>query len=47
MSVHERGVPMAGGVRSEGDLNALAALGLEGAVVGRALLEGAVALPEG
>ena len=43
------GLPVlaAGGVRSEGDLNALAALGLEGAVVGRALLEGAVALPEG
>lgn len=29
----------AGGVRSQGDLDALAALGLEGAVVGRALLE--------
>jgi phosphoribosylformimino-5-aminoimidazole carboxamide ribotide isomerase len=29
----------AGGVRSRGDLDALAALGLEGAVVGRALLE--------
>ena len=43
------GLPVlaAGGVRSEGDLNALAALGLEGAVVGRALLEGAVSLPEG
>jgi phosphoribosylformimino-5-aminoimidazole carboxamide ribotide isomerase len=34
----------AGGVRSESDLQALAALGLEGAVVGRALLTGAVAL---
>jgi phosphoribosylformimino-5-aminoimidazole carboxamide ribotide isomerase len=42
------GLPVlaAGGVRSESDLNALAALGLEGAVVGRALLEGAVSLPE-
>ncbi len=29
----------AGGVRSQEDLDALAALGLEGAVVGRALLE--------
>ena len=34
----------AGGIRSEDDLDALAALGLEGAVVGRALLEGAVHL---
>jgi phosphoribosylformimino-5-aminoimidazole carboxamide ribotide isomerase len=34
----------AGGVGSEDDLDALAALGLEGAVVGRALLTGAVAL---
>jgi phosphoribosylformimino-5-aminoimidazole carboxamide ribotide isomerase len=40
------GLPVlaAGGVRSEGDLEALAALGLEGAVVGRALLEGGVKL---
>ena len=37
----------AGGIRSEEDLNALAALGLEGAVVGRALLEGAISLPRG
>jgi phosphoribosylformimino-5-aminoimidazole carboxamide ribotide isomerase len=34
----------AGGVRSEEDIEALAALGLEGAVVGRALLEGGVKL---
>jgi phosphoribosylformimino-5-aminoimidazole carboxamide ribotide isomerase len=32
----------AGGIRSEADLDALAALGLEGAVVGRALLEGSL-----
>ena len=37
----------AGGIRSEEDLNALAELGLEGAVVGRALLEGAISLPRG
>ena len=37
----------AGGIRSEEDLNALAELGLEGAVVGRALLEGAILLPRG
>jgi phosphoribosylformimino-5-aminoimidazole carboxamide ribotide isomerase len=37
-------VVAAGGVGSEDDLDALAALGLEGAVVGRALLTGAVAL---
>jgi phosphoribosylformimino-5-aminoimidazole carboxamide ribotide isomerase len=45
--VRERsGLPVlaAGGVRSEADLEALTALGLEGAVVGRALLEGAVTL---
>ena len=35
----------AGGIRSEEDLAALEALGLEGAVVGRALLEGAISLP--
>lgn len=35
----------AGGIRSEEDLSALEALGLEGAVVGRALLEGAISLP--
>jgi phosphoribosylformimino-5-aminoimidazole carboxamide ribotide isomerase len=34
----------AGGIRSEQDLASLAALGLEGAVVGRALLEGAIPL---
>jgi phosphoribosylformimino-5-aminoimidazole carboxamide ribotide isomerase len=34
----------AGGIRSEDDLAALEALGLEGAVVGRALLEGAISL---
>jgi len=34
----------AGGIRSDADLDDLAALGLEGAVVGRALLEGAVTL---
>lgn len=40
------GLPVlaAGGIRSEEDLDDLAALGLEGAVVGRALLEGAVTL---
>lgn len=37
-----RPVLAAGGVRSDDDLAALAALGLEGAIVGRALLEGAV-----
>jgi phosphoribosylformimino-5-aminoimidazole carboxamide ribotide isomerase len=34
----------AGGIRSDADLDDLAALGLEGAVVGRALLDGAVTL---
>jgi phosphoribosylformimino-5-aminoimidazole carboxamide ribonucleotide (ProFAR) isomerase len=34
----------AGGVRSKADLDELAALGVEGAVVGRALLEGALTL---
>jgi phosphoribosylformimino-5-aminoimidazole carboxamide ribotide isomerase len=40
------GLPVlaAGGVRSDEDVDALAALGLEGAVVGRALLEGTVSL---
>jgi phosphoribosylformimino-5-aminoimidazole carboxamide ribotide isomerase len=40
------GLPVlaAGGVRSDEDVEALAALGLEGAVVGRALLEGTVTL---
>jgi phosphoribosylformimino-5-aminoimidazole carboxamide ribotide isomerase len=40
------GLPVlaAGGVGSEADLDALAALGVEGAVVGRALLSGAVPL---
>jgi phosphoribosylformimino-5-aminoimidazole carboxamide ribotide isomerase len=41
------GLPVlaAGGVRSDADVDALAALGLEGAVVGRALLEGRITLP--
>jgi phosphoribosylformimino-5-aminoimidazole carboxamide ribotide isomerase len=46
--VRERsGLPVlaAGGIRSEDDLADLDALGLEGAVVGRALLEGAISLP--
>jgi phosphoribosylformimino-5-aminoimidazole carboxamide ribotide isomerase len=46
--VRERaGLPVlaAGGIRSEEDMSALEALGLEGAVVGRALLEGAISLP--
>jgi phosphoribosylformimino-5-aminoimidazole carboxamide ribotide isomerase len=40
------GLPVlaAGGVRSDDDVEALAALGLEGAVVGRAALEGTVTL---
>jgi phosphoribosylformimino-5-aminoimidazole carboxamide ribotide isomerase len=40
------GLPVlaAGGIRSEDDLASLAALGLEGAVVGRSLLEGAIPL---
>jgi phosphoribosylformimino-5-aminoimidazole carboxamide ribotide isomerase len=40
------GLPVlaAGGIRSDEDLDDLAGLGLEGAVVGRALLEGAVVL---
>jgi phosphoribosylformimino-5-aminoimidazole carboxamide ribotide isomerase len=40
------GLPVlaAGGVQSEADLDALAGLGLEGAVVGRALLEGTITL---
>jgi phosphoribosylformimino-5-aminoimidazole carboxamide ribotide isomerase len=45
--VRERsGLPVlaAGGVRSEEDVEALAGLGLEGAVVGRAVLEGAITL---
>ena len=45
--VRERsGLPVlaAGGVRSEEDLDVLASLGLEGAVVGRALLEGRIKL---
>ena len=45
--VRERsGLPVlaAGGISSEADLDALAELGLEGAVVGRALLEEAVSL---
>ncbi len=45
--VRERsGLPVlaAGGVRREDDLDELASLGLEGAVVGRALLEGTITL---
>jgi phosphoribosylformimino-5-aminoimidazole carboxamide ribotide isomerase len=40
------GLPVlaAGGIRSEDDLASLAAIGMEGAVVGRALLEGAIPL---
>jgi phosphoribosylformimino-5-aminoimidazole carboxamide ribonucleotide (ProFAR) isomerase len=40
------GLPVlaAGGIRSHTDLEGLAALGLEGAVVGRALLEGRIEL---
>jgi phosphoribosylformimino-5-aminoimidazole carboxamide ribotide isomerase len=40
------GLPVlaAGGIRTEADLDRLAALGLEGAVVGRALLEGTIPL---
>jgi uncharacterized protein related to proFAR isomerase len=40
------GLPVlaAGGIRSSEDLDALAGLGLEGAVVGRALLEGRIPL---
>src|SRR3990170_972580 len=40
------GLPVvaAGGIRSDDDLAALAALGIEGAVVGRALLEGRISL---
>ena len=40
------GLPVlaAGGIRSEEDLDVLASLGLEGAVVGRALLEGRIKL---
>jgi phosphoribosylformimino-5-aminoimidazole carboxamide ribotide isomerase len=40
------GLPVlaAGGIRSPGDLDALTRLGLEGAIVGRALLEGTVPL---
>ena len=43
------GLPVlaAGGIRSERDLDDLAALALEGAVVGRALLEGAIKLSGG
>jgi uncharacterized protein related to proFAR isomerase len=40
------GLPVlaAGGIRSEDDLAQLSGLGLEGAVVGRALLEGMIPL---
>jgi len=36
----------AGGIRSPADLDALARIGLEGAIVGRALLEGTISLSE-
>ena len=41
------GLPVlaAGGIRSESDLAAVAAVGCEGAVVGRALLDGSLSLP--
>lgn len=41
------GLPVlaAGGIRNEEDLDALSTLGLEGAIVGRALLEGGITLP--
>ena len=45
--VKERsGLPVlaAGGIRSVEDIDALAAIGLEGAIVGRALLEGTIPL---
>lgn len=45
--VHERsGLPVlaAGGIRSASDLEAVAELGCEGAIVGRALLEGKISL---
>src|SRR5439155_610323 len=38
------GLQASGGIRSEADLAAVAALGCEGAVVGRALLEGSLPL---
>jgi phosphoribosylformimino-5-aminoimidazole carboxamide ribotide isomerase len=43
--VERAGLPVlaAGGIRSKADLSALRALGLEGAVVGRAVLEGTIA----
>lgn len=44
--VERSGLPVlaAGGIRNDADLDALEAAGAEGAVVGRALLEGAIAL---
>jgi phosphoribosylformimino-5-aminoimidazole carboxamide ribotide isomerase len=43
---HRSGLPVlaAGGIRSVGDLGELAAIGLEGAIVGRALLDGTIPL---
>jgi phosphoribosylformimino-5-aminoimidazole carboxamide ribonucleotide (ProFAR) isomerase len=41
-----RPVQASGGVRSPEDLAALAALGVEAAIVGRALYEGTISLPE-
>jgi phosphoribosylformimino-5-aminoimidazole carboxamide ribotide isomerase len=45
--VERSGLPVlaAGGIRSDADLAAVAAAGCEGAVVGRALLDGSLALP--
>jgi phosphoribosylformimino-5-aminoimidazole carboxamide ribotide isomerase len=45
-SLTGRPVLASGGVRDTADLRALAALGVEGAVVGRALYEGTLSLPE-
>ncbi len=44
---HRSGLPVlaAGGISSESNLSDLEALGIEGAIVGRALLEGAIKLP--
>lgn len=44
--VERSGLPVlaAGGIRNEADLDALAAAGAEGAIVGRALLEGRISL---
>jgi phosphoribosylformimino-5-aminoimidazole carboxamide ribotide isomerase len=44
--IERSGVPVlaAGGIRSEADLDALEAAGAEGAIVGRALLDGRIEL---